>query len=166
MKKSLIFKALAIVLAIVLLQLADTSESKAWGGDCGSGGSHYVVCYGDTLYSIGRQFNVSPNCIARANRLWDPNYIYAGQVLYIPQNCPPYPWPSHHHGGWDNSNYGGWDNSNYGCWGGDDCYQRSRWQGCGNDCNWQGSGYDYTGYYYDGYNQRYSYTCGYYNNCY
>jgi LysM repeat protein len=101
MNKSLIFKALAIILAVVLLQLADTSESKAWGGDCGGGGgSHYVVCYGDTLFSIGRQFNVDPYCVAHANRLRNPNHIYAGQYLYIPQYCSPYPWPGKsHHGG-------------------------------------------------------------------
>jgi LysM repeat protein len=175
MYKSLIFKALAIVLAIVLLQLADTSESKAWGGDCGGGGTHYVVCYGDTLFSIGRQFNVNPYCVAQANGLWDPNYIYAGQVLYIPQNCHPYPWPGHYpHGGYPGGGYpshypcGGYD-CNQGC-GGNDCQWQSNWKGCGNDCYRQGAGYDYTGYYYDGYNnygnQRYSHTCGYYNNCY
>lgn len=44
---------------------------------------NYTVTWGDTLYSIGRRFGVSPQKIARFNAL--PNdQIYAGQVLIIP----------------------------------------------------------------------------------
>lgn len=45
---------------------------------------------GETLFSIGRLYNVSPWAIARANYLADPNKIYAGQRLYIPDG-PAYP---------------------------------------------------------------------------
>ncbi len=164
MTRSLILKALAIVLAVVLLQLAVAPESKAqsgYGGGGWGGGFYYTVHYGDTLFAICRKFGVDPYEIARANGLPNPNHIYAGQVLYIPAGgyCPhcgrdyyPKPSPSR------------WP----GC--GDKCYQQPvRWHGCGNDCYRQGYGYDYTGYYYDGnypkYN-RYSYTCGYNYNCY
>ncbi len=169
MKKSLIFKALAIVLAVVLFQLADTSESKAWdGGGCGDGGNrYYVVCYGDTLFSIGRRFNVNPYCVARANSLYDPNYIYAGQVLYIPTNCPPYPYPGHQNpccnnydGYYPSQNRCGGYDCNQGC-GSQDCYWRSDWRGCGNDCYGQGYG---QGCGNDCYQQGYGQGCG--NDCY
>ncbi|MCI0476057.1 MAG: LysM peptidoglycan-binding domain-containing protein [Anaerolineales bacterium] len=61
--------------------------------------SYYVVRYGDTLDGIGWHYGVSAWAIARANGIWNPNHIYAGQVLYIPcHNCwypptPPCPWP-------------------------------------------------------------------------
>lgn len=54
----------------------------------------HQVARGETLFSIGRLYNVSPWAIAAANGLADPNRIYVGQWLYIPC-CPPYypPWP-------------------------------------------------------------------------
>jgi LysM repeat protein len=52
---------------------------------------HYVF-RGQTLYSIGRLYNVSPRAIARANGLYNPHRIYVGQRLYIPAG-PPYPGP-------------------------------------------------------------------------
>lgn len=167
--KNLILKILPIALAVVLLQLAVTTESKAappaWG--CGSGGTHYVICYGDTLYSIGRQFNKDPYCIAQYNGL-HPDWIYAGQVIYIPSQCGPYPWWGHH----QTSCWGDcgpvWHPSKGGCDYNecDNGYDHeSRWD-CGYGCDKGGWGYDQTGYNYHYNQQNYSYTCGYYNNCY
>jgi len=48
------------------------------------------VAWGETLFSIGRLYNVSPWAIASANRLANPNQIYAGQWLHIPAG-PSYP---------------------------------------------------------------------------
>lgn len=185
--KNLILKILPIALAVVLLQLAVTAESKAAppARGCGNGGSHYVVCYGDTLFSIGREFNKDPYCIAHHNGL-NPDWIYAGQVIYIPSGCGSYPWWGHHQdscwgdcgqdwhkpsNNWcDQDDCGGYNHdSNWNC--GNDCYDdgyNSDWN-CGNDCYGGGWGYDRTGYYYDHHNsgyQRYSYTCGYGGNCY
>jgi len=50
------------------------------------------VAWGETLFSIGRLYNVSPWAIASANRLANPNRIYAGRWLYIPAG-PGYPRP-------------------------------------------------------------------------
>lgn len=50
------------------------------------------VARGETLFSIGRTYNVSPWAIQRANWLGNPNRIYVGQWLYIPAG-PSYPWP-------------------------------------------------------------------------
>ena len=44
----------------------------------------HVVSYGETLLSIARWYGVSPWAIARANGIWNLNYIYAGQRLVIP----------------------------------------------------------------------------------
>jgi LysM repeat protein len=44
----------------------------------------YVVQSGDTIYSIGRKFSVSPEAIVEANGLANPNRIYPGQTLIIP----------------------------------------------------------------------------------
>ena len=49
-----------------------------------SGGNYHTVRYGETLYGIGRYYGVNPHAIAKANNLYNPNFIYAGQVLYIP----------------------------------------------------------------------------------
>lgn len=46
--------------------------------------SSYVVQYGDRLYRIGAYFGVPWRLIAQVNNLYNPNVIYAGQVLVIP----------------------------------------------------------------------------------
>jgi LysM repeat protein len=82
MKKYMRKSVFVLVLVVVLLAL--TVSIAAAKGDT-SGGVYHTVSYGDTLYRIGRMYGVNPYAIARANNLYNPNYIYAGQVLYIPQ---------------------------------------------------------------------------------
>lgn len=49
------------------------------------GGSRvHIVRWGETLSSISRWYGVSPWSIAQANGIYNMNYIYAGQRLYIP----------------------------------------------------------------------------------
>lgn len=90
MKKYMRKSILVVVLVVVLLAL--TVSVAAAKGDA-SGGMYHTVRYGETLYSIGRSYGVSPYAIAQANNLYNPNYIYAGQVLYIPSGggYPGYP---------------------------------------------------------------------------
>ena len=54
-------------------------------------GRYHVVRFGETLFSIGRRYGVSPWAIASANHLPNANRIFAGQCLYIPPRpvCPP-----------------------------------------------------------------------------
>jgi LysM repeat protein len=47
-------------------------------------GQVHVVQRGETLYSIARYYGTTPQAIASANGLANPNYIYAGQRLIIP----------------------------------------------------------------------------------
>src|SRR5688500_6171838 len=98
MTRSLILKALPIVIAVVLLQLAVATESQVQGGygaggyggggygDGGYGGGgyggggyggsfYYTVRYGDTLFAICRRFGVDPYHIAQVNGLPNPNHI-------------------------------------------------------------------------------------------
>lgn len=145
-------KILPIIAVVVLLMLFMAPAASAappawggnWGGDCG--GVHHCVQWGETLHSIGRMYNKDPQFLAQVNGLHNPNRIFAGQILYIPPDGPPYPWFAHRPVG---------------------CFD---W-GCGDFGHPRPTpyGYDGTGYYYESnYPQykRYSYTCGYYNNCY
>ena len=134
--------------------------------DCGnSGGKYHTVRYGETLYSIGRHYGVHPNRIARANNLYNPNYIYAGQVLHIPSGRGHgYDYGKGHDYGRDRG-CGDWNNCNSRCGDWNNC-GNSGWSDCNSGCNNSNYyGYDYTGYYYVRGDQRYSHTCGYYYNC-
>jgi LysM repeat protein len=57
--------------------------------------AYWTVQPGQTLYCIGRYYQVSPWAIASANRIPWPYFIYTGQVLAIPNapwyNIPPGP---------------------------------------------------------------------------
>lgn len=82
--RMLLMVALALVLLMVnvipVLAAPQTAAAPTW---------HRVV-RGETLFSIGRHYNVSPWAIARANELANWNRIYVGQQLYIPAG-PSYP---------------------------------------------------------------------------
>jgi LysM repeat protein len=48
------------------------------------GQTSYVIQPGDTLFSIARRFGTTVQALAAANRIVNPNLIYAGQTLIIP----------------------------------------------------------------------------------
>ena len=89
-------KSVFVVILVVLLLAVSVSVASA------SGGSYHKVRYGETLYGIGRYYGVSAYQIAKTNNLYNPNYIYAGQVLYIPRGHgypgvrPPTSYTNHH----------------------------------------------------------------------
>ncbi len=91
----------AVVIAIVLLMqlpwsaLASSTSSPAAGEVAGGGcpGYFYRVQRGDTLYSIARRTHTTVYGLMRANGIPNPNRIYAGQWLCIPQRRPPGPPP-------------------------------------------------------------------------
>ncbi len=66
------------------------------------GGIYHTISRGETLFSIGRYYGVSPYYIAQTNSLANPNIIFAGEVLYIPTDNA-YP----DNGGYLNPNNGG-----------------------------------------------------------
>jgi LysM repeat protein len=54
----------------------------------------YIVQAGDTLWSIARRFGTTVQAIAWTNGIINPNYIYVGQRLIIPDGItPPSPGP-------------------------------------------------------------------------
>lgn len=154
-------KILTLAVLVMALWFGVNSTASAGGYDCYNG--CYVVMYGDTMFSIGRQFDKDPYYLAHVNGLNNPNHIYAGQVLYIPTDGPGYPWGGgcDYDCGYDDMSWRpekpmGHDNMGW---------DRKPGQ-CGDDCSYYG--YDYTGYYYGSYypHKQYSYTCGYHSNCY
>ncbi len=44
----------------------------------------HIVRYGDTLTKIARWYGTTVWAICRANNIWNPNLIYVGQRLIIP----------------------------------------------------------------------------------
>ncbi|HIS39969.1 MAG TPA: LysM peptidoglycan-binding domain-containing protein [Candidatus Aphodovivens avistercoris] len=63
---------------------ARVNELLGVSGGSSPSGTTYVVQSGDTLSGIGARFGVDYGAIASANGIADPDLIYAGQVLTIP----------------------------------------------------------------------------------
>ena len=80
-------KMIIILGAVLILGLLTTAVSYA--APPAYGPVYHYVRYGETLSSIGRLYGVNPYAIARANGIWNPNRIYAGQALLIPAHYPP-----------------------------------------------------------------------------
>jgi LysM repeat protein len=54
-------------------------------------GIKHVVVEGDTLYNLAIEYNVDFACLEAANKqIPNPDYITPGQVINIPNNCPPF----------------------------------------------------------------------------
>ncbi|MGD2146239.1 MAG: LysM peptidoglycan-binding domain-containing protein [Anaerolineae bacterium] len=86
MRRVLIALGLALFL-VVLVSTTAYARPAEW----------YTVTYhtvkpGETLYSIGRLYGVSPTAIASYNGIANPDYIYSWQVLAIPN---AYGWGYH-----------------------------------------------------------------------
>jgi LysM repeat protein len=63
-----------------------------YGQTAGQGSVIHTVAWGDTLFSIARQYGTTVDALSRANDLSDPTHIYAGQRLIIPTaNVPSAP---------------------------------------------------------------------------
>ncbi len=89
MKRLRIFLVALLIGVMLLLALGPATASAADPGyPCGP--RYHVVCRGETLTRIAWRYGTTVQAIAAANGIWNPNRIYAGQVLLIP--CPPGPW--------------------------------------------------------------------------
>lgn len=67
-----------LVLAVLLLTAAVPNQAQAMGP------MYHVVQPGQTLSGIAGMYGVSSWALASANGVWNPNLIYIGQVLVIP----------------------------------------------------------------------------------
>ncbi|MFN8474216.1 MAG: LysM peptidoglycan-binding domain-containing protein [Anaerolineae bacterium] len=80
------------LLAIMLVGVGSTTSMAFAQGEPGvqAQGNFvvHVVQRGETVSSIARRYNVSPNAIIAANNLPNPNLIYPGQRLIIPLGGP------------------------------------------------------------------------------
>jgi LysM repeat protein len=52
-------------------------------------GTYYTVQWGDTLSKIAARYGTTVQAIMYANNITNPNYIYAGMILYIPCGSKP-----------------------------------------------------------------------------
>ena len=56
--------------------------------------SVYTVNYGDTLATVAARYGTTVAAMMRANGIYNPNFIYAGQRLNVPgRSAPPAPQP-------------------------------------------------------------------------
>ncbi len=85
--RKILLVVVALVLSVVLLTAAQPAPAAAMGP------AYHIVRPGDTLSSIAWQYGMSTWAIANANGIWNPNYIYVGQVLRIPYVPGPMPGP-------------------------------------------------------------------------
>lgn len=80
---------------------ADPMPEGQGGGDATTaqgGGSRpalgadrlYTVVRGDRLAIIARDYGASVRCLVITNRIFNPDLIYVGQTLFIPQDCSIY----------------------------------------------------------------------------
>ncbi len=78
--------------SLVLLTLLLALAAPVHAGPLGQGGVIHVVAWGETLFSIARQYGTTVEAISTANSITDPTRIYAGQRLVIPSTTlPPVP---------------------------------------------------------------------------
>ncbi len=78
---ALIRVAVAAALLLPLFGALAFAAAPASAADCRL---YHTVQRGETLYKIGRKYDLLWTTIAQANNLKDGNKIYAGQVLCIP----------------------------------------------------------------------------------
>ena len=79
------------VLGIVVASLVSIPDGLIWAqtpGQSTSPSVTYVVQPGDSLSSIATRFGVSVSRIALENGVANPNLIYSGQLLSIPDDSP------------------------------------------------------------------------------
>jgi LysM repeat protein len=77
--------SIVILVALLLAGLSFTAEAQT----CQP--VYHVVKPGQNLTQIAGYYGVSVQSIVRANNLWNPSLIYAGQRLLIPVDCTPQP---------------------------------------------------------------------------
>ena len=87
MKKVMLGILLALLISVMVVPLASAAPPA-------SNGYWYTVQYGDNLTRIAYRYGVTVHQIVHANHLSNPNYIYAGQKLWIPST-------EHHDSGHD-----------------------------------------------------------------
>jgi LysM repeat protein len=106
-------KVVLIIGLLLVMQAAWVPASYA--GPPPAAGFWHTVRWGETLFSIGRQFGVNPYSICYANGLHNCDYVWAGQSLWIPDGYSGHDgygkpgWDGYGKPGWDGYGQPGWD---------------------------------------------------------
>ena len=93
MKPKHVWRALVVaaLLALVCVSAAGAAPAGTPPQSAAYGYTYYTVQPGDNLYRISLRFGIPMYTLMQANGIWNPNYIYVGQVLRIPTSSPPPP---------------------------------------------------------------------------
>jgi LysM repeat protein len=100
-------KVIVVLALLLLLQLAVVGASQAAPAE--ASGFYHTVRWGENLSSIAHYYGVPVQTIMYANHIVNPNLIYAGTVLYIPDSYgypPPAPQPQPYCRYWHTVTYG------------------------------------------------------------
>jgi LysM repeat protein len=95
-RRSVLFTAVllcALLAGLVPVQAAGTAVVHDRRAPAAPAATTYTVQPGDTLYRIALRFGTTVEAIAQANNIVNPNLIYVGQVLTIPDGGSPPPTP-------------------------------------------------------------------------
>lgn len=87
-------KAISILVLVLVLLLSVNASVYARPHADGEIIVKHTVKAGETVYCLARAYKVSPAAIIKTNMLPNPNWIYPGQVLAIP-NVPALLPPGH-----------------------------------------------------------------------
>ncbi len=95
MKRIYLPLIVSFVLTCALLAVAPAAATAAPSATAGGPGctEWYRVRCGDTLSGIAVRYHTSVTALARLNGLWNPDRIYAGQVLCVSAAPEPGPCP-------------------------------------------------------------------------
>lgn len=84
------FLALTILPAYIAFALTPQDAQVVTSVQGWSGCAH-TVRHGENLFRIGVRYGVTYQYLAQLNGIYNPNYVYAGQVISVP--CGPVPYP-------------------------------------------------------------------------
>ena len=85
-------RRLMLILVIVALLLG-ASASLSSAAPLRSCAAYYTVQPGENLFRVGLKYGVTVDALMRANGIFNPNLVYAGQSLCIPGGTTPPPPP-------------------------------------------------------------------------
>lgn len=83
-KKNVFFIYIYFLVISILLFNSGCGGSRQYYQKETSPKNYHVVKKGDTIYSIGRKYNISPKSIILYNRLANPKDIEIGEKIYLP----------------------------------------------------------------------------------
>lgn len=86
----IVFLVMTILPAFVAFALTPP-DARVVTNVQGWNGCAYTVRRGDDLFRIGVRYGVTYHYLAQINGIYNPNYVYAGQVISVPCGAVPYP---------------------------------------------------------------------------